>query len=170
MNENIKDPHPLTDQFEEFLSNNNFIASKALDSVSPQGLWVNIYKKVVDFDFTDLFETIEALYIFEPNFISLSINQPYNLNTCFFDVKEHKGFIYFAVYYSFNTRLGQLCIDNGFSYHAQKNIWVKKIEISSTVMCAIQEAFLPFLMELSKICHVLINKQSMSKYFNLNFN
>jgi len=170
INQRSNDSPPLSELFEKLLSNNNFIASSALNIVSNQGMWVNIYKKVVDYDFTDLFETIEAMYIFEPNFISLSIKQPYNLYTCVFDVKEHKGCIYFAVYYSLNTGLGQLCVDNGFFYHAQKNIWVKKIEIPSTVMGAIQEALLPFLIALSKVCHVLINKQSMSKYFNLNFN
>lgn len=170
INAKPNDPPPLSKQFGELLSKNNFISSSELNSTSAQGMWVNIYKKVVNYDFTDLFDTIESLYMFEPNFISLSIKQPYNLYTCVFDVKEHKGCIYFAVYYSLNTSLGQLCVNNGFSYHAQKNIWVKKIEIPYTVIEAIQEALLPFLTELSKICHVLINRQSMIKYFNLNFN
>ena len=72
INQKSNDPPPLSEMFEKLLSNNNFIASSALNIASNQGMWVNIYKKVVDYDFTDLFETIEAILVQAADAVSAS--------------------------------------------------------------------------------------------------
>ena len=132
-------------------------------------LWRSIFEKVNDMNLADFFEIMDNLSIFNPEYVNSYITSPCTIQICVFDVKFHNGYIYFAIYYSYNNKLSNICINNGFSYSTLKNIWVKKIDSAPDDMSGIQQGFGDFIKDVNEICHILINRQTQIKYFNLGF-
>lgn len=147
--------------------------STLISSDIKNSLWSNIYKKVIPYDFDEVFTTIEMLYSFNPDVVSFEINKPYALSACVYDLKIHNGDIYCAVYFSLNSKLGQACLNNGFIYSLKKNIWFKKITLDKASLNESCDIFRmemnPFLIEILGFIHILISRATMKKYFNFGF-
>lgn len=164
----------LNSSFCKLLNQLNCIEQSVL--ISPDmknGLWTNIYKKIANYDFEEIFMLTEITYDFNPEKVDFKIEKPYLLNACVYDFKVHQGDIYCAVYFALNTKIGQICMDNGFRYSLKKNIWVKKISLNGVANCdsfsIFHKEIEAFLNDVLGFCHVLINKETMKKYFNFSF-
>lgn len=136
-------------------------------------LWVNIYLKVADYNFQEMFTLTEMFYDFNPALMDFKLTKPYSLNVCVYDLKIYRGDLYFAVYFSLNTKLGQVCLDNGFTYSVDKKIWVRKIKLGEVAQSDtfefFQQEIKQLINEILSFSHVLINKSTLNKYFNFSF-
>lgn len=142
----------------------------ALATSAQNALWRNIYRQVATFDFKELFELTEQLCFFEPETMDFRLTKPYRLNACVYDLKVYKGDIYFAIYFTLNSKLAQVCLENGFNYAQKKHIWVRRISLSNIAsnkhLDFFKNEIQEFLIEILGFCHVFLNRATMKKHFN----